>query len=68
MIRCGMRERPMQHGLQAAGVPTVCTRYDGQIHLFYALPGLIDDGAKAVAQACDALKASFAGQAVAADN
>ena len=54
--------------LQAAGVPTVCTRYDGQIHLFYALPDLIDDGAKAVAQACDALKASFAGQAVAADN
>ena len=54
--------------LQAAGVPTVCTRYDGQIHLFYALPDIIDDGAKAVAQACDALKVAFAGQAVAADN
>ena len=54
--------------LQAAGVPTVCTRYDGQIHLFYALPNIIDDGKKAVAQACDALKATFAGQAVAADN
>ena len=54
--------------LQAAGVPTVCTRYDGQIHLFYALPDLIDAGAKAVAQACGALKAAFAGQAVAADD
>jgi acetyl esterase len=54
--------------LQAAGVPTVCTRYDGQIHLFYALPNIIDDGKKAVAQACEGLKAAFAGQPVAADD
>ena len=54
--------------LKEAGVPTICTRYDGQIHLFFALPNLIDGGSKAVAQACDALKAVFAGQPVAADD
>ena len=54
--------------LQAAGIPTVCTRYEGQIHLFYALPDIIDDGKKAVSQACEALRAAFASQPVAADN
>ena len=49
--------------LEAAGVPTVCTRYDGMIHGFFGMSAAIDQGKQAVDQACQALQATFASQA-----
>ncbi len=46
--------------LRNAGVPTQCTRYDGMIHGFFAMPTVLDQGRRAVDEATAALKASFA--------
>jgi hypothetical protein len=35
------------------------TRYDGMIHAFCALGGIIDDGCVAIAQVAEALHAAF---------
>ena len=43
--------------LEAAGVKTKLSRYDGTIHGFFAMTGFIDLGKKAVAEAAEALKA-----------
>jgi acetyl esterase len=48
--------------LEAAGVPTVYTCYDGMIHGFFGQAAAIDKGRQAVDQACAALRAVFAGQ------
>ena len=42
--------------LQAEGVPTTLHRYDGQMHVFFTLGGIIPDGKMAVAEAAEALK------------
>jgi acetyl esterase len=46
--------------LQAAGVPVTCTRYDGMIHAFVSLDGILDQGKKAIDEAATALRAAFA--------
>lgn len=46
--------------LRAAGVPTTCTRYAGQIHGFVSLLDLIDDGRRAVAEIGAALRSALA--------
>ena len=46
--------------LEAAGVPTTCTRYDGMIHGFFAMSGAVDKAGQAVSQAAAAMKEAFA--------
>ena len=46
--------------LQAAGVSTTCTRYDGMIHGFFGMPAALDKGKQAIADACAALRQAFA--------
>lgn len=46
--------------LDAAGVPTTVTRYDGVIHGFYAMVGLVDEAEVAEDQVATALRAAFA--------
>ena len=48
--------------LQEAGVPTKSTRYDGMIHGFFGMLGVIDKANEAVSEACTALRNAF-GQA-----
>jgi acetyl esterase len=50
------------HRLEAAGVSTTCTRYDGMIHGFFGMAATIDKGKQAIAQASAALKEAFASQ------
>jgi acetyl esterase len=42
--------------LQEAGVPTQLVRYDGQIHGFFAMPTMLEDGRHAVGLASAALR------------
>jgi acetyl esterase len=46
--------------LQAAGVPTTYSRYDGMIHGFFGMNAVLDKGKQAVAEACAALQQAFA--------
>jgi acetyl esterase len=46
--------------LRAAGVPTTLRRYDGLIHGFFTMGGLIDRARDAVRDAASALRAAFA--------
>ena len=46
--------------LREAGVPTVCTRYDGQIHGFFGMTAMLDDAMRAIEEAAGELKQSFA--------
>ena len=50
--------------LQEAGVETTVTRYDGMIHGFFGMVGVMDQSAVAVGQASGALRAAFAGAGV----
>lgn len=52
--------------LQEAGVPTTYSCYDGMIHGFFAMPGLLDKGKQAVAAASAALQKAFTARATAA--
>jgi acetyl esterase len=45
--------------MRAAGVPVQLTRYDGMIHGFFAMGGMIDQGKKAVQQAGAAIRGCF---------
>jgi acetyl esterase len=45
--------------MRAAGIPVQMTRYDGMIHGFFAMGGVIDQGRAAVKQAAGALRAAF---------
>ena len=45
--------------LQAAGVPVTLTRYDGMIHNFFRLGGVIEAGQTAIAECCGALRERF---------
>ncbi|MSQ25790.1 MAG: alpha/beta hydrolase [Dehalococcoidia bacterium] len=47
--------------LQAAGVPTTCTRYPGMIHGFFGMYHIMDQGKKAMADAGAALRKAMAG-------
>jgi acetyl esterase len=42
-----------------AGVPVTVTRYDGMIHGFFTMAGVLDQGMKAVEQASEALRKVF---------
>ncbi len=46
--------------LADAGVPTVCSRYDGMIHGFFGMVEAIDRSRVAIKEASDALKRAFA--------
>jgi acetyl esterase len=46
--------------LADAGVAVEHARYDGMIHAFFALPGLLDDGRVAMEQVANALRKAFA--------
>jgi acetyl esterase len=46
--------------LRAAGIPTASTRYDGMIHGFFGMPAVLDQGKRAIADACAALRQAFA--------
>jgi acetyl esterase len=45
--------------LRKAGVPVTVTRYDGMIHGFFTMGGVLDQGKHAVAQASEALRKAF---------
>lgn len=47
------------HLLEAAGVATQCTRYDGMTHGFFGQSAVIDKGKQAIGEASAALKAAF---------
>jgi acetyl esterase len=53
--------------LQAAGVPVTCTRYEGMIHAFFSLDGILDQGKKALDEAAGALRVAFNKKGVASD-
>lgn len=46
--------------LRQAGVVAHASRYDGQIHGFFAMPGILEGGRKAVDEASQALRAALA--------
>jgi acetyl esterase len=46
--------------LQAAGVQTAYSRYDGMIHGFFGMAAVLEKGKQAVAEACAALRQVFA--------
>ncbi len=50
--------------LQEAGVETTITRYDGMIHGFFGMVGIMDKSGQAVDQATAALRSAFASAAV----
>ncbi|MBU8919354.1 alpha/beta hydrolase [Bacillus sp. FJAT-29953] len=45
--------------LKAAGVPVEATRYDGMIHGFFWMPGVLAEAHNAINQAANALKQAF---------
>ena len=45
--------------LRAAGVPVTVTRYDGMIHGFFTMTGVLDQGKKAIEEASAALRKAF---------
>ncbi len=45
--------------LKAAGIPTVCTRYDGMIHGFFGMWSALDKGKQAIDEASTALRKAF---------
>ena len=53
--------------LQAAGVDTTCTRYDGMIHGFFGLFADIDKGQQAISEASEALRQAFSARDPAAN-
>ena len=46
--------------LEAAGVPTTHSRYDGMIHGFFGMSGTVDKASQAVSEAAAAMKKAFA--------
>ena len=46
--------------LEAAGVPTTHSRYDGMIHGFFGMSGTVDKAGQAVSEAAAAMKKAFA--------
>ena len=45
--------------LQAAGVATTLSNYEGQVHVFFQLAPILDGGRRAVNEACAALRKAF---------
>lgn len=59
-----LRDEGEEYGrlLQAAGVPTKISRYDGMIHGFFGMSAMFDKARVAVDEASQALRAAFANQ------
>ena len=49
--------------LRRAGVPVVATRYDGMVHGFFAMPGILDGGRRARVGVATYLRDRFGGPA-----
>jgi len=49
--------------LEQSGVRVACKRYDGMIHPFFSLAGIVDGGRTAIEDAAAALRTAFAGSA-----
>jgi acetyl esterase len=47
------------HRLQSSGVPVELRRYDGMVHGFFAMAGILDGGRRALADAAGYLRARF---------
>jgi acetyl esterase len=45
--------------LREAGVPVQLRRYDGMVHGFFAMSGILDAGRRAIGEAADFLRARF---------
>ena len=45
--------------LAEAGVSVQASRYDGMVHGFFAMSGMLEDGRRAVAEAAEFLRAGF---------
>jgi acetyl esterase len=45
--------------MRAGGTPVQLTRYDGMIHGFFAMSGIIDQGRTAIQQSAEALRTAF---------
>ena len=56
-----LRDEGEEYGrlLQAAGVPTTISRYDGVIHGFFGMPEIVDKAKLAIAEASQALRVAF---------
>jgi acetyl esterase len=61
---CDEAERYAER-LAASGVPTDLARYDGMVHGFFSMTGVVDAAAEAQALAASALRAAFAAQGAA---
>ncbi len=57
-----LRDEGEQYGkrLQEAGVPVTISRYDGMIHGFVSMAGILDKGKQALNESSSALQAAFA--------
>jgi acetyl esterase/lipase len=53
--------RAYAHRLEEAGVAVTLSRYEGMIHGFFRMPGVIDRANDALAEAAEALRAAFGG-------
>ena len=51
---------PRRAGKPRASVPVVATRYEGMIHPFFSMAGVLDQGKRVLAQSAAALGAAFA--------
>ncbi|MCB1107785.1 MAG: alpha/beta hydrolase, partial [Chlamydiia bacterium] len=47
------------HKLKQSGVPTILKRYNGMVHGFFQMPGLLDDARLAIQEVGETLKAHF---------
>ncbi len=51
--------------LREAGVPVIMRRYDGMIHGFFQMGGVIERGKGVIRESCEALRAAFTGKVTA---
>ncbi len=52
------------HRMQADGVPVTLTRYDGMVHGFFTMSGILDDARKALRQVSEFLQVELAKESI----